>query len=448
MKPVLAFDWCGTLVADIRRATQATAAVLRRHGREDWDTSSFRDTFRLPLTDFFAELAVPPTLIEETVELWHTEMGRSRPVPAPGAVQLLRQARNAGWAVAVVSAVGCLEQDLNHLGWHGLIDFVHPGVTDKAAALRELAETGPVTYVGDTEYDVVAATRACATAVAYTGGYRPADALLTAGPAATVDDLDALAALLAAPDCVRRRAPRLSVLHSVADRSSGYLLHTPGGLVLVDCGPGVVDALDRSGQLPDVRAVVITHAHAGHSLDVVALASARHQPRRRPLLFAPAHALDLFDQLDRLYCGAVGRTFEQIALPMDGTTGLAVVPGVTLFSYPARHSVPSAALRFQLPEATVAFSSDTGVTDAVIAAASDATVFVCEATHLDPVHDTAGHLSARQAGLMADRAGAETLLLSHLADPADGLAAIERARDCFDNSLTAASSGTVLSLVR
>ncbi|GAB3009821.1 MBL fold metallo-hydrolase [Amycolatopsis acidiphila] len=461
MKPVLAFDWHGTLVADVHRAAGATAAVLAKHGHAGLDIASFRAAFRLPLADFFTDMAVPPELIDETIELRNAEMARSAPVPSPGAAQLLRQARSAGWRTAVVTAAGArsLDRDLQYLGWTSLIDTIHSDVADKSVTLRELAETGPVTYVGDTEYDIAAATRACATAIAYTAGYRPASALLCAGPAATIDDFDALATLLAAPDYVKRHAPQLSVLFSTAGRSSGYLLHAPSGLVLIDCGPGVVSALDRAGQLPDIRAVVITHAHADHSLDVTAFAYAAQYPTpqySRPTLLAPAHTLDLFDELDRLYrvpsieslTSPIAHAFEAKALPMDGTTGIALLPGVPVFSYPARHAVPSAALRFQLPDAAVAFSSDTGPTDAVVAAATDSTVFVCEATYPDkpPARDEQGHLSAGQAGRLAERAGAETLLLAHMTNPANSLATIEQARRFYDNSLAVATTGTTLSL--
>jgi phosphoglycolate phosphatase-like HAD superfamily hydrolase len=49
--------------------------------------------------------------------------------------------------------------------------------------------SGPVLYVGDTEYDILEALAAGATPVGFASGYRPPAALLAAGALAVVDDL-------------------------------------------------------------------------------------------------------------------------------------------------------------------------------------------------------------------------------------------------------------------
>jgi ribonuclease BN (tRNA processing enzyme) len=79
--------------------------------------------------------------------------------------------------------------------------------------------------------------------------------------------------------------------------------------------------------------------------------------------------------------------------------------------------VPSASLRFALGDRTLAFSSDTGWCDGVLAAATGADVFVCECTYLDA--DPAmlaehGHLTAELTGKLARTAGVGRLVVSHL----------------------------------
>ena len=63
---------------------------------------------------------------------------------------------------------------------------------------------------------------------------------------------------------------------------SGYLVQGGGQVVLLDCGPGVFAKLRRYVDYAAVDAVVISHLHADHILDLVPFASGlRYGPRKR-----------------------------------------------------------------------------------------------------------------------------------------------------------------------
>src|SRR3954449_5466587 len=65
---------------------------------------------------------------------------------------------------------------------------------------------------------------------------------------------------------------------------SGYLVEGGGVRVLLDCGPGVFAKLRRFADYVDVDAVVISHLHADHILDLVPFASGlRYAPRQQPV---------------------------------------------------------------------------------------------------------------------------------------------------------------------
>ena len=65
---------------------------------------------------------------------------------------------------------------------------------------------------------------------------------------------------------------------------SGYLVEGGGQTVLLDCGPGVFAKLRRYVDYVDVDAVVISHLHADHILDLVPFASGlRYAPRQQPV---------------------------------------------------------------------------------------------------------------------------------------------------------------------
>src|SRR3989440_6692281 len=91
---------------------------------------------------------------------------------------------------------------------------------------------------------------------------------------------------------------------------SGYLIEEGGTAVVVDCGNGVFSKLRRFRDYTRVDAVVISHLHADHFLDLVPFSYAltyapRQQPvpvdrwpgtdqPARPLLLAPHGAVETF----------------------------------------------------------------------------------------------------------------------------------------------------------
>lgn len=208
---------------------------------------------------------------------------------------------------------------------------------------------------------------------------------------------------------------------------SGYLVTDGSMRLLVDCGPGVITELLSRGLEHRLDAIVLTHLHQDHCLDVLPLAFTRlltSAPVPRIPLWVPEDAMPDLETLDQWAevptDPAVGRplstAFDIKPLPRDGNT-TQTIAGVSLTGYRAKHAVPSAALRFGLSSGTLTFSSDTGWCSGVVDAARDADVFVCEATYLDA--DPAmladhGHLTAGSTGALAAEAGVGHLIVSHL----------------------------------
>ncbi|MBO0769668.1 MAG: MBL fold metallo-hydrolase, partial [Solirubrobacterales bacterium] len=94
---------------------------------------------------------------------------------------------------------------------------------------------------------------------------------------------------------------------------SGYLIEEDGYTLLLDCGNGVFSKLRHYCDYVDVDAVLISHLHADHLLDLVPFSYAlsyapRQQPvavggwpgtdtPARPQLYAPMGAGDMFRRL-------------------------------------------------------------------------------------------------------------------------------------------------------
>lgn len=235
--------------------------------------------------------------------------------------------------------------------------------------------------------------------------------------------------------------------------ASGYIVWTDQGAILVDAGPGTMAAYTARHDLDDVRAIVVTHAHADHCLDLMAWAYRWTYPTVRPQvpLYFPEGAESMIRGFDALFGisslptmhSPIQQSFTATALPLDGAQAFEVA-GCSMISYAAQHAVPSAALRFSDGERVIAFSSDTGDCAGIRAAARAADLFVCEATWLDEPDAASighGHLTAAQAGTISAEADARMLVLTHLADPGQADEASRRASDRFPRELVLARPG-------
>ena len=68
---------------------------------------------------------------------------------------------------------------------------------------------------------------------------------------------------------------------------SGYLVEEDGYALLLDCGNGVFSTLRQSRDYIDVNAVLISHLHADHFLDLVPFSYAlSYAPRQQPVAVA------------------------------------------------------------------------------------------------------------------------------------------------------------------
>lgn len=211
--------------------------------------------------------------------------------------------------------------------------------------------------------------------------------------------------------------------------------------MLLDCGPGVVGALQRHANLAALDGVLITHMHTDHCYDLLPLGKAllgpglpagRPHGRGPSDLRVPAGAADALRALNLLFPvghpdAALDRVFDEAFRTAEYAPGDRFVVGnCSVTAVPVRHAVPTCGFRIRTPHATVAYTGDTGHTPSLLGLAEGADLLICEATLAEPDTTGHGHLSAEEAGRLAAEAGARHLLLTHFPDNEDR--AIERLR--------------------
>jgi ribonuclease BN (tRNA processing enzyme) len=111
------------------------------------------------------------------------------------------------------------------------------------------------------------------------------------------------------------------------------------------------------------------------------------------------------------------------------------------------HPVETFGFRVEYAGWKLAYSADTGETDALVRLAEDVDVLLSEASfQTNPNNPPNLHLTARQAGEHATRAGAGQLVLTHLVPWYDRERSLAEAAESYCGPLSAATSGLVLGL--
>ena len=206
---------------------------------------------------------------------------------------------------------------------------------------------------------------------------------------------------------------------------SGYLLSAAGTRILVECGPGVAGRLLARVGLEELSAIVISHMHPDHFLDLVSLRQGiRHGGlggESPPLVLLPPGGARALAELGRALND--NERFFSDTFRLDEYDPARVSRlGATTFAFRrVPHSAPCYAMRIEAGS-TLAFSGDCGPSADLVEHARAADIFLCEAALESPEPPSAprSHLTPAEAGEIARRAGVRRLLLTHApVDPRD-----------------------------
>ncbi len=217
---------------------------------------------------------------------------------------------------------------------------------------------------------------------------------------------------------------------------SGYLVRAGGATLWMDCGNGSLANLQRHIDAAELDAVVITHSHPDHCVDLLGLHVLNTYGLRRaglPVLAAP----DVEARLRPLSRGW-GDTFVWQEVD-DGD--VAEVRGATLRFRRTDHPVPTVAVEVAADGRRLVYTSDTGPQWSPEAFDSGVDLLLSEATYLHDDRRSPIHLSARQAGAFGRDARASRLVLTHLWPTVDPALAVAEGADAFGAEVTLAAIG-------
>ena len=225
---------------------------------------------------------------------------------------------------------------------------------------------------------------------------------------------------------------------------TGYLVRSPGATVLLDCGPGTLGPLQATIDLNDLTAIVTTHCHPDHWLELPVIRNVFtwFQPRGGVPVYGTAETRAMDQRI-------ATRPRDPRPDPLEWTVvceGDHTEIGDQHWSFAATdHPVETLAVRVDCGGRSFAFSADTGPDWDFRSLGEGINVAMCDATH-GCAEEGRGipHMSAREAAGAALVAGADRLVLTHLAPGSDPEARLAEARAAFCGPVEVARPGLVL----
>ena len=207
--------------------------------------------------------------------------------------------------------------------------------------------------------------------------------------------------------------------------SSCYLVQADEGgrttSVLLDLGSGAFGQLLRYAQPEHLDAVLLSHLHADHVVDLASLdVYLRYGPGaphpRMPLWGPEGTGQRLVDLVGEPEEGlGAYETHTVVARQPMRIGSLQIEP------FSARHPLPAFAFRITGPAEdgsgtrTLVYTGDTDSCDGVTAAAAGADLLLSEAAFEEGRDEVRGiHLTGRRAGALATAAAVERLVLTHI----------------------------------
>jgi ribonuclease BN (tRNA processing enzyme) len=243
---------------------------------------------------------------------------------------------------------------------------------------------------------------------------------------------------------------------------SGYLLEQDDTTVLLDCGGGVFGKLREHVDYTEVDAVVISHVHADHFIDLVPysyalLLTPRQQPvpvaghpgtadPARPRLIVPPGARRTF----KTVVGAWGdeELIEQAFRIEEYDAGSIVEVGPLRFRFAeVPHYILTHAVEVTCDGGRFTFGADCRPCDELVDFARDTDLLFVEATLPRPERTgIRGHLTPEEAGEHGRRAGAKRVVLTHISDELDAEWAREEGERGYGGEVRVARAGDVYEL--
>lgn len=238
---------------------------------------------------------------------------------------------------------------------------------------------------------------------------------------------------------------------SAESACSSYLLEVDGFRLLLDMGNGALGELQRHCGLYDLDAIVLSHLHADHCIDMCGYFVARYYRfdggRCDPIpVYGPEGTEE---RLTAAYADTPSdSSMSEVFDFRELTSGEVFALGpLTLRADRVRHPVEAYGFRVEHGGKVLTYSGDTGPCLALEQLARDADLLLCEASFTYGKENLPElHLNGREAGEIAERAGCGRLVLTHIPPWTEPQTNLRDAKAAFSGPVELARPGLVYEL--
>jgi len=231
-----------------------------------------------------------------------------------------------------------------------------------------------------------------------------------------------------------------------------YAVRTDSTLLVLDFGPGAHERAWGRDMLGRIDAIVISHMHLDHMLDLLPLSGEITEeaigPRgRRPIVWVPReNGRKVLDALAEALGSDPARYEGAFDLrEYDGDDELSIGELRLTFA-PIAHTISGYSPRVTDGRATLVYSADTAYREEFAQHCAGADLLLLESTYLEPGEhlERQGHMTGEQAAQVAQLAGARRLVLTHtMPFKEENEENLRRARARFAGDVQLATRGAV-----
>jgi ribonuclease BN (tRNA processing enzyme) len=234
---------------------------------------------------------------------------------------------------------------------------------------------------------------------------------------------------------------------------AGFLVQRGDTSIVLDLGPGTLQELRRHADFRTLSAVIISHMHVDHMLDLIAL---RHALAYNPVsppgpvpVWLPPGGAAMLAQVTAPFdlCDDPGTFTSTVTVREYDPAQPLQIGDLDVRFQRTVHVLPAWAMRVSAPDGDLGYTADGGPTSTWDDLLYGVRVLIAEATLLEPGERPfalRGSLTATEAGELAQRCGAETLLLTHLWEELGLDVARAQAASAFNGKIALARPGLTL----
>src|SRR5271167_2502838 len=202
---------------------------------------------------------------------------------------------------------------------------------------------------------------------------------------------------------------------------AGYLIDAPGGRILMEAGPGLLQALKSNGVSTDsFDLLLISHLHGDHfaGLPFLILDYMWETPRKKLLTIAGPAKLEQRTWLltramfPHFELDKIKRKLKFVVLEPGSSTRLGKFK-VNAIRSPHTKPEISLSLRIDGGGKSIVFSGDSGWNDELVALSAGADLFLCECTYYESAH-LKFHLNYPLLAANRDKFKVRRMVLTHL----------------------------------